>query len=128
MSIPKTVFPPRKNRAAAHAAAHSFFSIAHSGVDDLAHVPQLQAQGINLISFLPTGLLATVIYAVKKQIVWKQVLLMWCGGAVAAAGGYLLAKFIETALLSKIFAVFLVTFGLYQLIFTGKNSQMNKNI
>ncbi len=51
---------------------------------------------------------------------------MWCGGAVAAAGGYLLAKFIETALLSKIFAVFLVTFGLYQLIFTGKNSQMNK--
>ena len=79
-------------------------------------------------SFLPTGLLATVIYAVKKQIVWKQVLLMWCGGAVAAAGGYLLAKFIETALLSKIFAVFLVTFGLYQLIFTGKNSQMNKNI
>ena len=93
-----------------------------------AHVPQLQAQGINLISFLPTGLLATVIYAVKKQIVWKQVLLMWCGDAVAAAGGYLLAKFIETALLSKIFAVFLVTFGLYQLIFTGKNSQMNKNI
>lgn len=93
-----------------------------------AHVPQLQAQGINLISFLPTGLLATVIYAVKKQIVWKQVLLMWCGGAVAAAGGYLLAKFIETALLSKIFAVFLVTFGLYQVIFTGKNSQMNKNI
>ena len=93
-----------------------------------AHVPQLQAQGINLISFLPTGLLATVIYAVKKQIVWKQVLLMWCSGAVAAAGGYLLAKFIETALLSKIFAVFLVTFGLYQLIFTGKNSQMNKNI
>lgn len=93
-----------------------------------AHVPQLQAQGINLISFLPTGLLATVIYAVKKQIAWKQVLLMWCGGAVAAAGGYLLAKFIETALLSKIFAAFLVTFGLYQLIFTGKNSQMNKNI
>jgi hypothetical protein len=93
-----------------------------------AHVPQLKAQGINLISFLPTGLLATVIYAVKKQIVWKQVLLMWCGGAVAAAGGYLLAKFIETALLSKIFAAFLVTFGLYQLIFTGKNSQMNKNI
>lgn len=93
-----------------------------------AHVPQLRAQGINLISFLPTGLLATVIYAVKKQIVWKQVLLMWCGGAVAAAGGYLLAKFIETALLSKIFAAFLVTFGLYQLIFTGKNSQMNKNI
>lgn len=93
-----------------------------------AHVPQLKAQGINLISFLPTGLLATVIYAVKKQIVWKQVLLMWCGGAVAAAGGYLLSKFIETALLSKIFAVFLVTFGLYQLIFTGKNSQMNKNI
>ena len=93
-----------------------------------AHVPQLKAQGINLISFLPTGLLATVIYAVKKLIVWKQVLLMWCGGAVAAAGGYLLAKFIETALLSKIFAAFLVTFGLYQLIFTGKNSQMNKNI
>ena len=93
-----------------------------------AHVPQLKAQGINLISFLPTGLLATVIYAVKKQIVWKQVLLMWCGGAVAAAGGYLLEKFIETALLSKIFAAFLVTFGLYQLIFTGKNSQMNKNI
>ncbi len=32
-----------------------------------AHVPQLKAQGINLISFLPTGLLATVIYAVKNR-------------------------------------------------------------
>lgn len=93
-----------------------------------ASVPQLKAQGINLLAFLPTGVLATVTYVIKKQIVWKTVFLMWCGGAVASAAGYFLAKIIKVTLLSKIFAVFLIGFGIYQLVIPDRNKKSKGGI
>ena len=50
------------------------FLTAFSSID------QLTAQGINLIFFLPTGLIAIIIYAIKKQIEWKIVFKMWLFG------------------------------------------------
>ena len=35
--------------------------------------PQIKAQGINLLFFIPIGLTALIIYAFKKQIKWKRV-------------------------------------------------------
>lgn len=81
----------------------------------IAGVEQLQAQGINLLFFLPCGLLAVGVYALKKQIKWKTVFKMWIGGAVGAGLGYFCAKIIDTAWLSKIFAFFLIIYGLFQL-------------
>jgi hypothetical protein len=40
---------------------------------------QLTAQGINLLFFIPVGLLAVIIYALKGQIRWKTVLLQLKG-------------------------------------------------
>ena len=34
-------------------------------------IKQLTAQGINLLFFIPIGLIALTIYAFKKQIKWK---------------------------------------------------------
>ena len=34
--------------------------------------PQLKAQGINLLFFIPVGLIAIIIYTLKKQIKWKS--------------------------------------------------------
>ncbi len=76
-----------------------------------ADTGQLAAQGINLLFFLPIGLLSVVIYSLKHQIVWKTVLKMWLGGLVGVAAGFFLAKTLDTYYLSKIFASFLVLFG-----------------
>ncbi len=76
---------------------------------------QLRAQGINLLFFLPCGLLAVLIYAAKKQIKLKPVLFMWLGGLPASAVGAFVARVADTSVLSKLFAIFLIIFGLFQL-------------
>ena len=45
----------------------------------LADIPQLKAQGINLIFFLPIALVAVSVYAFKKQIKWRTVLPLAAG-------------------------------------------------
>ncbi len=86
-------------------------------------VEQMKAQGINLLFFLPVGLLAVLIYSLKRQIKWKTILKMWVGGIAGAGVGFLLARLISTYWLSKIFAVILVVFGLYQLFLKEKKEK-----
>ena len=81
-----------------------------------ANVPQLKAQGINLIFFIPCAIVATIIYTVKKQIDYKKILPIIIGGAVGAiASGFVLSK-INTSYLSKIFAVFLIIMGISSIL------------
>lgn len=77
---------------------------------------QRQAGGINLLFFLPVGLVAVIIHAIKKQIEWKTVFKMWLGGAVGVAVGTLLAHKMNTDILSKIFAAALIVFGIYLIL------------
>ena len=80
-----------------------------------AGVPQLTAQGINLIFFVPTALAAVIIYSIKKQIDYKRVLPFVLGGVpTTLLTGYLI-KFINTDILGKLFGAFVLTFGLWQL-------------
>ncbi|MBO5909413.1 MAG: sulfite exporter TauE/SafE family protein [Clostridia bacterium] len=81
-----------------------------------AGVGQIEAQGTNLLFFLPIGLLAIITYAIKKQIRWKTVLFMWLGGIFGAVLGYFVAELIGSERLSKSFAVFLIFFGIIQLL------------
>ena len=83
-----------------------------------AGVSQIEAQGTNLLFFLPIGLLAIITYSIKKQIKWKTVLFMWLGGIFGAVLGYFTAELIGSERLSKAFAIFLIIFGTVQL-FSG---------
>lgn len=87
---------------------------------------QLSAQGINLLFFLPIGLIAIITYSIKKQIDWKTVFFMWSGGIGGAFLGYFLAKMLGSAHLSKIFAIFLIIFGI-SLFFTKQKRKTEKN-
>ena len=87
-----------------------------------AETPQLKAQGINLLFFLPVGLIAIIIYSFKHLIKWKTVLKMWLGGVLGVGLGVLLAKTIETDFLKEIFAAFLIAFGSWQLFAKRKNN------
>lgn len=89
----------------------------------IAHVPQLQAQWLNLIFFLPIGGLALWMH-IKHGLVEKKVLLpAILAGLAGAAIGCLLANFLGSDTLTKIFAVFLAVVGvkeLFQLGISGK--------
>ncbi len=80
------------------------------------NLPQLKAQGINLIFFIPCAVVAVIIYTIKKQIDYKSIYPVILGGVAGAVLASFILKSIETAWLSKIFAVFLIAMGIMQFI------------
>lgn len=81
-----------------------------------ANMPQLQAQGINLIFFVPCAVLATIIYTIKKQIDYKKILPVITGGIIGAVVSSFLLKNISTNYLSKAFAIFLIVMGVSSIL------------
>ncbi|MBO5358156.1 MAG: sulfite exporter TauE/SafE family protein [Clostridia bacterium] len=88
--------------------------------------PQLKAQGINLLFFIPIGLAALIIYAFKKQIKWKTVLPLSLYGIIGTFLGIMLTKQIGNNWLSKIFGIFLVLMALKE-FFTKKTKTVEKD-
>ncbi len=84
--------------------------------------PQLEAQGINLLFFVPIAALALAVYTIKKKIKWKSVLPLALGGAVGAVGGIFLTELIGGSLLSKFFGAFLVLLGLKEIFAKSKKN------
>ena len=87
---------------------------------------QLKAQGINLLFFIPIGLLALLIYAFKKQIKWKTVLPLALFGIIGAFIGIMLTKYVGNEWLSKIFGGFLILMALKD-FFTKKTKTVEKS-
>ena len=85
------------------------------------NVPQLKAQGINLIFFVPCAILATVIYTIKKQIDYKKILPVIVGGIIGAIISSFLLKSINTDYLSKVFAIFLIIMGISSILRLNKS-------
>lgn len=87
-----------------------------------AGVEQRLAQGINLLYFLPAGLLALPAH-VKNGYIEKPALLPAIGaGLVCAALAAWAATAMEVELLRKLFGAFLIAVGLMEL-FTKPDSQ-----
>lgn len=84
-------------------------------------VEQLKAQGINLIFFIPIGLLSVVIYWIKKQIKWKVVAYFAISGLVGAGIGTWLAGFIGAEWTRIAFGVLLIILGIKS-VFTKKKA------
>lgn len=81
-----------------------------------ANTPQIVAQGINLIFFIPCALLATIIYSLKKQIKIKVILPVILGGITGALFASYFLSYIKSEWLSKAFAFFLIIMGLIAII------------
>ena len=79
------------------------------------NIPQLTAQGINLIFFIPCAILATIIYSIKKHIDFKKIYPVIIGGIFGALIASLFLKNLENQLLTKVFAIFLITMGIMNL-------------
>lgn len=87
----------------------------------VAGLDQHLAQGINLLYFLPAGLLALPNH-VKNGYIEKRALLPTIGAGLVCAGvAAWAATAIETGVLKKWFGAFLVLIGLWELV--GKRKQ-----
>ena len=82
----------------------------------------LTAQGINLIFFIPIGVLSLIIYAFKKQIKWKATIKIALFGIIGAVLGILLADILGGEITRKIFGGLLILMGLFEIFKKRANS------
>lgn len=80
-----------------------------------ASMDQLKAQGLNLLFFIPCGIIAIIIHLKNKLIDKGYSVPLICGGVVGALVGNYFATKINTDILGKIFAVFIILIGLREL-------------
>ena len=76
---------------------------------------QLTAQGINLLFFIPIGILSIIIYSIKKQIKWKITLKIAIFGIIGAMAGILLADVLGGDITREIFGGLLIILGIYEI-------------
>lgn len=80
-----------------------------------AGFPQLSAQGINLIYFIPIALLSVIIHTKNKLIEWKKIVPSLIAGTAFAVLGTFAAEYLGSEILGKIFGGFIVIIGLKEL-------------
>ncbi|GHU55967.1 hypothetical protein FACS1894132_12830 [Clostridia bacterium] len=82
-------------------------------------VNQIDAQGINLIFFLPIAVLSLIFHTKNKLVEWKIILPAIVTGCIGAFIGSFIAGNIETAMLSKLFGGFVLIIGIKELFSQG---------
>lgn len=84
---------------------------------------QLEAQGINLLFFMPIATISLIIHTKNKLIDWKACVPSIVCGAVFAIAGTYLANSLGSSILTKMFAVFIFIIGLKELFSKHTNKQ-----
>ncbi len=80
------------------------------------NLSQQETQGINLVVFIPIAVAALIIHIKEKNIDFKLAFWIIVGGIIGAILGSKLALKISSANLKKIFALFLLFIGIYELL------------
>ncbi len=86
--------------------------------------PQLKAQGINLVFFVPIAFAAVIIYTKQKRIKWKTTLYLAAFGLLGAGLGAMLVGALGGEITGKIFGGFLILMGLKETF--AKNLEKTK--
>lgn len=77
---------------------------------------QQNAQGINLIVFIPIAAAALLIHHKNKKIEYKITLPIIISGVISAIGGSILAIYTTPEFLKTLFGIFLFIIGVFELI------------
>ncbi len=88
---------------------------------------QIQAQGINLIAFLPMSVIALIIHVKNHLVDFKNTWLLAVVGVFLSVAGAVIANNISNEILRKCFALFLIGLGVFQFIEMKKNQKDSKN-
>lgn len=83
---------------------------------------QQQAQGINLIVFIPVAIMALIVHVKEDNIHFKYLKWIIPSGIIGAIIGSMLAIRIKPDSLRKYFGIFLLFIGVYEFLKGLKNS------
>lgn len=86
-----------------------------------AGLKQTQAQGINLLYFLPTAAFSLILHVKNRFIAWKTVIPAAIAGCVCSAAAGLFAGRLGDTVLKKLFGIFLLIVGCSELF--GKHDK-----
>ena len=84
------------------------------------NLTQLNAQGINLIFFIPSAVLALIMHNKNDLIEKKIAVRMILFGLIGLIIGYLMLKTLDETIIRKIFSVILIAVGAKELMFSRK--------
>jgi uncharacterized membrane protein YfcA len=90
-------------------------SILIMGLTVLLNSPQLTAQGIGLIFYIPAAITATIVYSKKKIIEWDISIPCALAGLLGSLIGFYISSVIDAYYLSKVFGVMLIIIGIFQI-------------
>ncbi|MBC7766220.1 MAG: sulfite exporter TauE/SafE family protein [Hyphomonadaceae bacterium] len=79
-------------------------------------ISQITAQSINLIFFIPTACAALFIHFREKNIMMKEALCIALFGVAGAWVGAYCVQFIAPELLKRMFALFLLGMGVFEMV------------
>lgn len=88
------------------------------------NLEQHAAQGVNLIYFIPTAIVALWVHIKNRSVNFRVALSIIISGVIGAVGGSLLADIISAGLLRKLFGIFLFAMGIYE--FFKKDKKLKK--
>jgi uncharacterized membrane protein YfcA len=91
-----------------------------------AGMDQRTAQCVNLLYFIPTGIIAVITHVKNGKIDKQTVKGMVFYGLAGSAGGAFIALAINQEFLRKAFGVFLLAVGLYELFKKDGNNEKDK--
>jgi hypothetical protein len=78
-------------------------------------IPQIQAQGINLLFFVIAGSASLIVHIKKRKLEFKTILAMIIFGSPGAVAGSLIANSVDGGTVKKIFGGFLLICGIIEL-------------
>ena len=89
--------------------------------------PQLKAQGINLVFFLPCALVGILFHIKNKLIDFRKAIpFILCGIAGVLIGAFM-HRWVSGEILSKVFGAFIIVIALLQILSVIKAHKQNKN-
>ncbi|MGN0613487.1 MAG: TSUP family transporter [Porcipelethomonas sp.] len=81
----------------------------------ISGMPQIEAQGINLLFFIPIAISALVMHTRSGLVKWKKIIPAIICGALTAVAGSFIAGAMDSSLLTKAFAIFVFITGIREL-------------
>lgn len=85
-----------------------------------AGLPQTQAQGVNLLFFLPVAFFSAVLHARNRLIEWRIVPFAVFAGIVGAALGSFLSFLLSDGILRTLFAMLIIPVSLREIFHRKK--------
>lgn len=82
----------------------------------LLGIPQKVAQGVNLIAFIPTAIVAIIIHSKNGFIQTKNILWLIVPGVMSAVVGALVTDYVPRNLIRIVFGAFLIAIAIWQLV------------